>query len=214
MSYNDLLSPEREDFVSKINIEMRNNAVINSDKESRKDYFFSLVKKNKELSENEKEYCKERFIYDFELRNAINKEGNPKECNKCKLTKYSDRFCEGCIRLQLQSPNWTSGNNIIDDFIQQCQMKSSLPDYILEWIPFEQFKKVTKLTEGGFSSIFTATWTRGRITDYDENKNEFSCLGEQLVVLKSLNDSSNPGKSFFDEVGSCHLKQNKQYYII
>ena len=94
-------------------------------------------------------------------------------------------------------------------------MASSLPSYILEWIPFEQFEKVTKLTEGGFSSIFTATWTRGTIVDYDENKKEFSYLGGGYnIVLKNLNDSSNPGKGFFDEVGSCRLKQNKQYYII
>ena len=140
------LSQEREDFVCKIYNEMYNNALVNSDRESSKDYFFSLVKKNKELSENEKEFCKERFIYEFELNNAIYKEGKPKECNKCKLERYSNRFCEGCISLQLQSlfTTWTSGNNIIDDFIQQCQMKSSLPEYVLEWIPFEQFKKVTK----------------------------------------------------------------------
>ena len=71
---------------------MYNNALANSDKENRKDYYFSLVEKNKELSENEKEYCKERFIYDFELSNATHKRGKPKECNKCKLTKYSDRL--------------------------------------------------------------------------------------------------------------------------
>ena len=161
------------------------------------------------MPENEKEFCKEWFIYDFELNNVTYKLGNPKECNKCKLIRYSDRFCEGCISLQLQSlfTTWTSGNNIIDDFIQQCQMASSLPGYILEWIPFEQFEKVRKLTEGGFSSIYTATWTRGMIVDYNENKKEFSYFSDQYVVLKSLNDSSNPGKGFFDEVGSCHLKQ-------
>src|SRR5688572_3013292 len=61
MSHAILLSPERDDFVFKIFNEMYNNAnVNNSDEESRKGYFFSLVKKNKELSENEKEYCKER----------------------------------------------------------------------------------------------------------------------------------------------------------
>ena len=72
--------------------------------------------------------------------------------------------------------------------------------HILEWIPFDQFKYVTKLTEGGFSSIYTAGWTRGTIVDYDENKKEFSYFGPQLVVLKSLNNSSNPGKAFFNEV--------------
>ena len=209
MSYNKLLSSllsEREGFVFKIKNVMYNNALANSDKESRKDYYFSLIKENKELSENEKEFCKENFIYNFELQNARDKSGKPKECNKCNSTRYSNRFCEGCISLQLQSlfTTWTSGNNIVDNFIQQCQMKSSLPDYILEWIPFEQFDDITKLTEGGFSSIYTATWTRGCIDDYDENTKEFSYFGDQIVVLKSLNNSSNPGKAFFDEVGSCH----------
>ena len=99
MSYVNLLSQEREDCVDKIYSEILNNANVNSDKESRKDYLFSLIKKNRELSENEKEYCKERFIYEFELKNARDKLGKPKECNKCKLTRYSDRFCEGCISL-------------------------------------------------------------------------------------------------------------------
>ena len=40
MSHNKLLSLEREDLVYKIYNEMRNNADVNSDKESRKDYFF------------------------------------------------------------------------------------------------------------------------------------------------------------------------------
>ena len=42
--------------------------------------------------------------------------------------------------------------------------------------------------------------TKGRIFGYDENKKEFSYFGDQDVVLKSLNNSSNPGKPFFDEV--------------
>ena len=62
------------------------------------------------------------------------------------------------------------------------------------------FYNVEKLTEGGFSSIYTATWTRGVIIDYDENKKEFSYLGNLHVVLKSLNNSNNPGKAFFNEV--------------
>src|SRR5215213_4252129 len=184
MSYVKLLSslsPEREEFVFKIYNEIYDNAFVNSEEESRKEYFFSLVQNNNELSEIEKDFCKKRYIYDFELINASNKSGKPKECSRCKLTRYSDRFCEGCISLQLQSlfTTWTSGNNIVDNFIQQCQMKSSLPNYILEWIPFEQFVKVTKLTEGGFSSIYKATWTRGNIVDYDENEKEFSYFGGQ-----------------------------------
>ena len=72
--------------------------------------------------------------------------------------------------------------------------------HILEWIPFDQFKEVKKLTEGGFSSIYTGTWTRGSIVDYDENKKEFSYIGPEYIVLKGLNNSSNLGEAFFNEV--------------
>ena len=121
----------------------------------------------------------------------------------------SDRFCEECISQHLQSlfSTWTSGNEIIDNFIQKCQRISSLPEFILEWVPFEQFYDVTKLTEGGFSSIYSAIWTRGYICDYNENKMEFISFNNQYIVLKSLNNSSNPGKSFFDEVIIVSLKQ-------
>src|SRR5437764_1018296 len=158
--------------------------------------FFLLCVKNK------KQFCRERFIYNFELQSVTGKWGEPRECGKCKTTRYSDRFCEWCISLHLQSlfNTWTSGNEIIDDFIHKCQIQSSIPNSILEWIPFEEFENIEKLTEGGFSTIYTATWTRGTIVDYDENKKEFSYFENQHVVLKSLNNSSDPGKSFFNEV--------------
>ena len=202
MAYFKSLTPDRENFVHKIYSEMDDNARTNiSDRENYKKKFLQLVKENKELSENEKDFCKEDFIYQFELNNVLYGYGEPRECKNCNSTKYSDRFCEKCISLHLQSlfSTWTSGNKIVDGFIQQCQILSSLPNYILEWIPFEQFENVTKLTEGGFSSIYSARWIRGRIFDYDENKKEFVYLSWS-VVLKSLNNSNNLGKTFFDEV--------------
>ena len=203
MSYQRLLSLEREKFVWKAYNEMNISAMINiSDREKKKTYFLQLAKGNKELSEIEKQWCRERFIYVFELQNTMYKYGEPRECDKCQTTRYSDKYCEGCISLHLQSlfNTWTSRNKIIDDFIHKCQIQSSLPNHILEWIPFEEFENVEKLTEGGFSTIYTATWTRGRIFDYDENKKEFIYIGAQDVILKSLNNSNNPGKAFFNEV--------------
>src|SRR5207247_6158651 len=143
----------------------------------------------------EKQYCRERFIYDFELYNAEHKNGEPRECDKCQITRYSNRFCERCISLHLQSlfNTWTSGNKIIDDFIHKCQLLSSLPNHILEWIPFDQFEDVKKLTEGGFSSIYIAGWKRGNIYDYDKYKNEFIYYGHEYIVIKSLNNSNKPG---------------------
>ena len=90
MSHSKLLSELSEDrqlFVRKAYNEMANNAAINvSDDENQKTYFLQLVKGNKELSEIEKQYCRERFIYQFELNNAKLKLGEPRECDKCKMT--------------------------------------------------------------------------------------------------------------------------------
>src|SRR5437764_9428580 len=151
MSYKKLLSGNRKSFVQKVYREMDNNATANRrGRESTKAYFLQLVEGNEELSEVEKRYCREKFIYDFELNNAVYKLGKPRECDKCQTTRYSNKYCERCISLHLQSlfNTWTSGNKIIDDFIRQCQLLSSLPKLILEWIPFDQFIKVKKLTEG------------------------------------------------------------------
>src|SRR2546430_2655277 len=155
MSHNELIleiSEDRQLFLFKVSNEMNDNAIANTlDRENRKAYFLQLVKGNKELSGIEKQWCREHFIYEFESKNAVNKWGEPRECDKCQTTRYSDKYCEGCISLHLQSlfNTWTSENEIIDDFIHKCQIQSSLPNYILEWIPFDQFKKVKKLTEGG-----------------------------------------------------------------
>src|SRR6266542_5659578 len=183
-----LVSFDRRYLVYKINSELYNNSAsiaskiynngstnTSSFREIWKATFLSLVAENEKLLENEKEYCKKKYLYDFELDNAIYKHGKSRECNKCRLTRYSDRFCENCISLHLQElfNTWTSGNDIIDNFIQNCQKLTSLPGYIMEWIPFDQFRDVKYLTKGGFGSIYTAAWTRGNIFDYDENKKEF-----------------------------------------
>ena len=106
MSYAKLLSEVSEDrklFVLKVYSEMFGNAIANTrGRENHKTYFLQLVEENEELSENEKRYCKEKFVYDFELGNATDKLGKPRECDKCKETKYSDKYCERCISLYLQ----------------------------------------------------------------------------------------------------------------
>jgi len=178
------------------------NASNVSYREMHKAAFFSLVDENIKLSRQEKKYCKNLYVYEFELNNVAYKWGTPKRCLNCKLTRYSEKYCENCISLHLQKifDAWTSGNEIIDNFIQECQKLSPLPNYIMEWIPFHQFENVRYLTKGGFGSIYIATWKRGYITDYDENEKAFTYFGPQYVALKVLKGSNNPGKFFFDEV--------------
>ena len=93
MSFQRLLSGVSKDrilFVWKVYSEMENNALANtSGRESGKVYFLQLVKGNKELSEIEKQWCRKKYIYWFELNNAKNKLGKPRECEKCKWYNYS-----------------------------------------------------------------------------------------------------------------------------
>ena len=71
MSYDKLLlevSEDRELFVWKVYSEMENNALVNTpDRESKNAYFLQLVKGNEELSEIEKQWCIEKYIYGIEL---------------------------------------------------------------------------------------------------------------------------------------------------
>ncbi|UZO16612.1 uncharacterized protein OCT59_007995 [Rhizophagus irregularis] len=162
--------------------------------------FNKLLLQNKGLSEQEKEYYKLCVARNIERNKERDKSGKPMKCKYCNSTRYSKRYCENCIREYLRGEfsKWSSDDETVDKFIQKNQLQSSVPPYILEWIPFEndQFENITYLTDGGFSKIHCAKWKRGPIIDWDENKREFIYDGPIDVVLKSLNDSS---EKFYDE---------------
>ena len=78
-------------------------------------------------------------------------------------------MCRECDvkRLREQFPNWTSGSKEIDAIIQKSQETvEDCPNY-WEWIKPKQFKDIKHLADGGFSSVYKATWIDGlRNTKY------------------------------------------------
>jgi ribosomal protein L37AE/L43A len=73
-------------------------------------------------------------------------------CKKCD-EKYLDRmhakyeWCFSCQKnfLEKNFTNWTSGNKIIDEFIQEKQLSIyDLLDKVVEWIPYNQFNVLKK----------------------------------------------------------------------
>ncbi|GET50958.1 kinase-like domain-containing protein [Rhizophagus irregularis DAOM 181602=DAOM 197198] len=70
--------------------------------------------------------------------------------------------------------------------IYTCQLK-------LEFVPYEQFKNIEFIVEGGFSKIYKATWVDGPINwDNIERKSDnISRKPNYTVVLKKINDSKN-----------------------
>ena len=73
----------------------------------------------------------------------------------------------------------SSGNEFIDKFIQEQQ---NVYNKILKWFPYDTFKNVKYLDEGGFSIIYTATWSG------------------YTLVLKCLNNSNEDLSEILNEV--------------
>ncbi|CAG8584020.1 12054_t:CDS:2, partial [Acaulospora morrowiae] len=103
------------------------------------------------------------------------------------------------------------GNLNIDNLIKSTHGNN--PKNRLEWIPFEEFADIQQVTEGGFSTIFTALWVKGRITGYSEVG--FDRAGSEKIVLKFLKDSQNINSVFIKELNNIALTQpNSNRYII
>ena len=123
------------------------------------------------------------------------------ECNKPN-TGYFE-WCNQCNakRFQQDFPNWTSGNNYIDNFIQETQLNAKLSGEVLEWIPYNRLTNIKYLAKGGFSTVYKAIWLDGHIDGWDyDNKQWNRRIYDNEVVIKSLNNSSNINEEFLNEV--------------
>jgi hypothetical protein len=116
---------------------------------------------------------------------------NNKWCNPCSINYFKNNFT-----------NWTSGNDIIDDFIQKMQLKiNRYDDMILEWIPYNQFVDVKEIEkfDDNITTIYSALWNGG-LLHYNSDKKEWIRKPNIKVVLKCLNNSQNIIYEFLNEV--------------
>src|SRR2546429_142836 len=88
--------------------------------------------------------------------------------------------------------NWTSGNEIIDDFIREMQLKFDYHDYhssLFEWIPYNQFNGIKEIGKNGCSTVCSAIWKDGPLC-YNENNyaynNKWMRNSNKKVALKWL----------------------------
>ena len=118
---------------------------------------------------------------------------------------FSTLYCELCVRNYLKAnfPNWTSGNNDIDNLIRECQMETLEPQMVIEWIPYDKLQNIKYLTEGGCSKIYTAEWIDGCYNEWDSKKQQLTRSGDGYVVLKRLENVENANKRWLEEV--CNL---------
>jgi len=104
------------------------------------------------------------------------------------------KWCKPCqiSYLEKNFTNWNSGNERIDDFIQEMHQKiNDYRDIIFEWIPYNQFDKIEEIGKGGFSIVYSAIWKDGPLY-YCLYKKEYERKsGNKKVALKCLYNSQN-----------------------
>src|SRR5688572_28445629 len=90
---------------------------------------------------------------------------------KAYMIVFQDRYCEGCSQQyavhkqykpckscqKINFTSWTSENKRVNDFIQEMQLNKS-GNIIFEWIPYNQFNCIKKLSKGGFATVYSAKW--------------------------------------------------------
>ncbi|CAJ0745752.1 17493_t:CDS:2 [Entrophospora sp. SA101] len=99
-------------------------------------------------------------------------------------------WCRACSinQLRQQFINWTSGNKLIDELIQETQLTATSSCNYLEWIPFENIELRQFKSEGGYSAIYSAVWLEGPKWIYDEASEDYTRTGPTKVALKRFNN--------------------------
>ncbi|GET02181.1 kinase-like domain-containing protein [Rhizophagus clarus] len=155
------------------------------------------------VSTNESKESDERMVYMEDLEKRKQAYGI---CGECNEPGTGWNWCQLCNAKRLKDDfnNWTSGNKIIDEFIQQSQLNAVYHIKCLEWIPFEKFQNITYIAEGGFGKVYTAEWPEGNIEYWDIENQKWRREHYDKYALKSLNNSSDISSDFLNEIKS-HL---------
>ena len=125
-------------------------------------------------------------------------------CKKCGeiCTDIDFKWCKPCQidNLKGNFTNWTTGNEKIDELVQEMQLKiERLGDIVFEWIPYNQFSDIKEIGRGGFATVYSAIWKDGQLK-YDEDNKEYTRKSNQKVALKCLHNSQNITNEFLNEV--------------
>ncbi|CAB4431382.1 unnamed protein product [Rhizophagus irregularis] len=174
------------------------------------------ILKDKSLTKNEKLEAIKKLNKNHDIDKIRYNEGRKRICKNCKMEHLATLYCEFCISNYLKSKfsNWTSGNNVIDDLIQKCQMESLVPNKVVEWIPYNNLQNIKYLTEGGFSKIYTADWIDGQYFEWDSTNQRLKRRGTVNVILKKLENVLSANINWFNEAKSHLIINNKWSEIV
>ena len=116
-------------------------------------------------------------------------------CIKCNR-EYADTYFKWCKPCQInylkgKFTNWTSGNEKIDNFIQERQLKIINSWYlVLEWISYNQFFDIKEVYKDDFSTTYSAKWKDGSL-NWDRNNKKYVRYSNEEIALKCLHNLQN-----------------------
>jgi hypothetical protein len=115
-------------------------------------------------------------------------------CETCckQYTDSSNKWCKPCQIDYLKTIDIISGNEKIDNLIQEMQLKINRPqDIVFEWIPYNQFTDIGEIFENGFAKVYSTKWKNGplkynrKIIKYERDPNK------KVTLFNSQNTITN-----------------------
>ncbi len=130
-------------------------------------------------------------------------------CLDCNQPNTFWDWCKDCNskRFQNDFKNWTSGNELLDQMIQESQLKARNSHEVLEWIPYDKLRNIQYLARGGFSTIYKAIWLNGFIHHWDKETNQWYRYFEEFDDKDYKNSENNDVKN------PLKVYEKKGYYI-
>src|SRR5947207_6619973 len=172
------------------------NYNIHDDFHKRDEFKQQTILADNSLTNDEKTDAVKILNQTYDRNKVFINEGTKRICENCSQGCLATLYCELCVRNYLKAnfPNWTSGNDDIDNLIRECQLETLVPERVIEWIPYDKLQNIKYLTEGGCSKIYTADWINGRYFEWNSKKRQLIRFGRQNVVLKRLENVENANK--------------------
>ena len=190
------------------------NYNIHDDLHKRHEFKQQTILADNSLTNDEKAYAIRELNKVYDRNKVQNNSGTKRICENCSQECLATLYCELCVRNYLKAnfPNWTSGNDDIENLIRECQMETLEPQLVIEWIPYDKLQNIKYRTEGGCSKIYTAEWIDGgHYFEWNSKKQqltreyEFEESVVQTVVLKRLENVENANKRWLDEVRNLNI---------
>jgi hypothetical protein len=96
---------------------------------------------------------------------------------------------------------WSSGNEKIDEFIQEKQLKiKNHNEVVFEWIPYNQFNEIKETDRNDLMTVYSAIWKDGPLYKKNSWDANYTRVSNKKVALKCLHNLTNPIEFVINEV--------------